>query len=104
MISLLGLLLIPKEEQITTGKGFTFIITLKSNPTSGYAWVPSFDESFISLLSHKFRPNSSVVGSPGDVIFKFQAIRLGATRLKMSYKRNWEENPIDHVVYVVNII
>lgn len=104
MINLSDPYLSPKKEQITTKKELTFIITLESNPTSGYIWVPSFDESFITLLSHKFHPNSSLVGSFGNDIFTFQAIQVGATRLSMSYKRNWEEFPIDQVAYIINII
>jgi predicted secreted protein len=94
----------PKKEQITTRKGLNFIITLESNPTSGYTWVPSFDELFISQLSYKFLPNSPLVGSPGNDIFDFQALRVGVTTLKMTYKRSWEGYPIDQIAYVINII
>src|SRR5438132_14142868 len=81
-----------KEENITLKKGQEFTISLNSNPTSGYRWLPTFNTHTINIISHNFQANSPMlVGSSGKDIFTFKGINSGATVLKIVYKRSWEQ-------------
>jgi inhibitor of cysteine peptidase len=93
-----------KEENITLTKGQEFTITLDSNPTSGFKWLPKFDGSIINLVSHDFQSSTTKrIGSSGKDIFIFLAISSGSDKLKMFYKRSWEEQFVAEKVFVINV-
>src|ERR1700730_10137532 len=92
-----------KEENITIRKGQEFTITLDSNPTSGFKWHPKFEGSIINLVSHDFQSSTAKrIGSSGKDIFTFLAISSGSDKLKMLYKRSWEEQFVAEKVFVIN--
>lgn len=80
-----------------------FSITLDSNPTTGYSWVPLFDKSFLELRDRSFKRNSKKFGSSSKEVFKFCPIKNGNTTLTMIYKRVWEENEIQKVNFEIKI-
>ena len=80
-----------------------FLITLDSNPTTGYSWVPLFDKSFLELRDRSFKRNSKKFGSPSKEVFKFCPIKNGNTTLTMIYKRAWEENGILKLNFEIRI-
>jgi len=91
-------------ENITANKSQEFTISLESNPTTGYQWIPIFNTSIINLISHSFQPSTTkLIGSPGTEIFKFKAINYGTQSLKMFYKRSWEKEPAEERLFVVNV-
>jgi inhibitor of cysteine peptidase len=91
-----------KEENITIKTGQEFTITLDSNPTSGFKWHPVFNRSIINLVSHDFQSSTANrVGSSGKDIFTFLAIKFGSDKLKMVYKRRWEEQFVAEKVFVI---
>ena len=91
-------------ENITANKSQEFTISLESNPTTGYQWIPIFNTSIINLISHRFQPSTTkLIGSPGTEIFKFKAINYGTQSLKMFYKRSWEKEPAEERLFVVNV-
>jgi inhibitor of cysteine peptidase len=93
-----------KEQNITLTKGEEFTITLDSNPTSGFKWLPKFDGSIINLVSHDFQSSTTKrIGSSGKDIFTFLAISYGSDKLKMFYKRSWEEHFVAEKVFVINV-
>ncbi len=95
---------IHKVENITVNKSKEFTISLESNPTTGYQWIPIFNTSIINLISHNFQPSTTkLIGSPGTEIFKFKAINYGTESLKMIYKRSWEKGPTKERLFVINI-
>jgi predicted secreted protein len=94
-----------KQEQNTTvKKGDEFTITLESNPTTGYQWIPMFNPGIISLVSHSFQPSSRLMGAPGTDVFTFKAINHGTESLKIFYKRSWEKEPVKEKVFSINVI
>jgi predicted secreted protein len=96
--------LIRIEEKITIKRGQTFRIVLKSNPTSGYRWLPTFDKSVINLISHDFQPFSpSGIGQSGEDVFIFRAVNRGSDNLKMVYKRGWEKRSVAERLFVINV-
>lgn len=93
-----------KEENITIKRGQEFTIILESNPTSGFKWLPKFDGSILNLVSHDFQPSTTKrIGSSGKDIFTFLAISFGSDKLKMLYKRSWEEQFVAEKVFVINV-
>lgn len=91
-------------ENIMVKKGQEFTISLESNPTTGYQWIPMFNTSIINLISHSFQPSTTkLMGSPGTDIFKFKGINYGTESLKMVYKRSWEKVFAKEKVFVINI-
>jgi predicted secreted protein len=82
-----------EEDNIAIKNGQQFTITLESNRTSGYSWVPTFDTDIINLISRDFQsPSLKLTGASGKEIFTFKAINSGATTLKMLYKRSWKQH------------
>ena len=84
-----------------------FIVALDSNPTTGYSWQESHDESFLELVEKSYRPSAEaepeVVGAGGTDCFQFKALQPGETELVMTYKRSWEEEYLEQLVFTVNI-
>lgn len=83
--------------------GEKFTISLKSNPTTGYTWHPEFDSEFLELVGREFVSDSTVPGSPGIEAFEFLALKQGEVKVKMTYKRSWEEQILDECVTLVKI-
>jgi predicted secreted protein len=92
-----------QDENITVKKGQEFTITLESNPTTGYQWIPTFNTSIINLVSHNFQPSTKLMGSPGTEIFIFKATNQGTEPLKMIYKRSWEKEFVKEKVFMINV-
>ncbi len=80
-----------------------FSITLDSNPTTGYSWVPLFDNNILELKERSIKMNTEKFGSSSKEMFKFKPIKCGTTTLTMIYKRVWEENGIKKVNFEIKI-
>lgn len=88
---------------IETEVGATFLLTLESNPTTGYAWTAHFDEECLELVGSDFEPSSSLLGAGGVESFEFRALKQGTTQVTMFYERSWEQGYIDVASYSVEI-
>ena len=95
------------EQAIGIGVNQEFTIALNSNPTTGYSWQESYDESFLELVEKSYRPGAEaepeVVGAGGTEYFQFKALQPGETELVITYKRSWEEEYLEQLVFTVNI-
>jgi len=69
------------------------IISLKGNPTTGFAWsLQDINSDVIRLISEDFisdSDNSQRVGVGGRYVFEFIAEKQGNTNLEFIYKRPW---------------
>jgi predicted secreted protein len=92
-----------QQGNIAIKKGQEFKLYFKSNPTTGYEWIPIFNASIVRLISHSFKPSSSLMGSSGTDTFVFKGMSVGTTFLKMLYKRSWENYSVVENIFVVNI-
>lgn len=93
-----------KEETIRIRRGQEFRIILESNPTSGFRWLPIFDESIINLISHNFLPSHTMgIGQSGEDVFVFRAVSSGSYIVKMLYKREWEKRYISKKLFAINV-
>jgi len=85
------------DSQVELEQGQILVVTLKSNPTTGYRWeVVETQESILQQMGEaEFKPSDTsgppLVGAGGWEIFRFKAISTGQISLKLVYHRPWEE-------------
>ncbi len=94
-------------QTIDIGVDQEFIIALDANPTTGYDWEVSLDETILELVEKTYKlgekAEEGVVGAGGVDYFRFKALKAGETEITLVYKRTWEETGIDQKVFTVNI-
>lgn len=83
--------------------GETITISLISNPTTGYTWRPEFDPDFLKLVNEEFVPDSTKLGSPGMETFEFLMLKRGEVKVRMIYRRAWEDEIVDEHVTLIRI-
>jgi inhibitor of cysteine peptidase len=80
-------------QTVNIGANQEFIIALGSNPTTGYSWQASYDETRLELVGgkseYKEEAKEGVVGAGGIEYFRFKALKAGQTEITMVYKRPW---------------
>lgn len=85
-------------QTVTIGVKQQFVIALGSNPTTGYSWQESHDQSMLELVeqTYKSEAEEDIVGAGGVEYFRFKALKAGQTEITLVYQRPWEEsNPED---------
>ena len=94
-------------QTINIGTNQEFIIALDSNPTTGYSWQASYDESMLELVGKSYemgeQAKQGAVGAGGVEYFQFKAVKAGNTEITLDYQRSWEEQSTDQKVFTVNI-
>src|SRR5579871_446747 len=79
--------------EIRVGENEEFEVALPETRTAGYHWVTAESgEPTLKLLSETTIPNSGAVGGTGQHVWHFRAVSAGETRLKLDYRRPWEES------------
>ncbi|MDD4873682.1 MAG: protease inhibitor I42 family protein [Dehalococcoidales bacterium] len=89
-----------------TNREFIIQIALASNPSTGYTWVATFDETKLELVSDTYEADKTdvlVVGAGGTQYLQFKALQSGEVTITMDYQRPWEKQSIDQKVFIVNI-
>jgi predicted secreted protein len=99
------------EHFITVANDEEFVIRIRGNATTGYAWLldkESLDTNFLEPLNYGeyvTDPNPALLcGVGGTYTFKFKAKGKGngdSAKIKFINKRPWEETPIS--VNTVNL-
>jgi inhibitor of cysteine peptidase len=91
--------------ELKVSVGSTLVVTLESNPTTGYKWgyeegvsdtliihtgIP--DETVLRLIEQKFvEPVAGAhLGAGGEEVWTFKAVGKGKTELSMEYSEPWE--------------
>lgn len=95
-----------EERTISIGVNREFVIALDSNPTTGYGWEQSHDDSILKLVEDKYeadRKAAGLVGVGGTQYFRFKALKTGKTEVKVAYKRPWEKETAKQKVFNVDI-
>ena len=86
-----------------------FVIAIGANPTTGYDWEVSLDETMLELVEMTYKlaeeAEHEIVGAGGVDYFRFKALKAGETEITMVYKRSWEEPTAqdETKVFTVNI-
>ncbi len=100
---------IDSGQTINIGVDQEFIIVLGANPTTGYDWEVSLDETMLELVEKTYKlgeeAEEGAVGAGGVDYFRFKALKAGETEITMVYKRPWEEptSQDETKVFTVNI-
>ena len=94
--------------QIEMGKGQTLVVTLGSNPSTGYRWerVPSEAGVLQQSGEAEFEQGSrkGLVGASGHEMLRFKAMETGATKLELVYHRPWEQEAKPEGVFSVTVV
>jgi len=83
--------------QVELEQGQVLVVTLESNPTTGYGWeVVETQESILQQMGEaEFKQSQTgeppLVGAGGWEIFRFKTISAGKMTLQLVYRRSWEE-------------
>ena len=82
------------QTELETGQ--VLVVTLESNPTTGYQWeVVELDDAILQQQGEaEFQVSDSrdppPPGTGGTETFRFEAVNAGQTTLKLVYHRSWE--------------
>jgi len=96
-------------QAISIGINQEFVIALGSNPTTGYSWQASYDQSRLELIGGESTYQASkeaeqgTVGAGGIEYFRFKALKAGEAEVTMVYQRPWEEEILEQKVFTVNV-
>lgn len=76
------------------GNGQSLLLTLPSNPTTGFRWVLRDDaDAVLERLGPEVYSNpedSGLVGSAGLSTWRFKVKQAGTGQLQLTYQRPWE--------------
>ena len=81
--------------EVRVNRGDSVVVTLCSNPTTGYQWSESAqvsDEAVLRQTDHEYKPaeDKNIVGGAGREVWTFKALDQGTTTVSMEYSRPWE--------------
>ena len=94
--------------QVEIQQDQTLVITLDSNPSTGYGWerTESADDVLQQLGEAEFkqRPQARLrVGAAGQQILRFKAQKAGQTKLELVYRRSWEKDVKPEKTFTVQV-
>lgn len=93
--------------QVNLNVGQILIVSLESNPTTGYSWgVAEIDDEILRQEGEvEYKSESDLVGAGGVETFRFKALAPGEGELKLTYRRPWEEGiePLEVFSIGVNV-
>ena len=94
-------------QAISIGVNQEFVIALGSNPTTGYSWQESHDETLLELVEKTYKlgeeAEQGAVGAGGVEYFRFKPLKTGETKITLVYKRPWEEPTPQDVTKVFTV-
>jgi len=101
---------IDSGQTIDIGVDQEFVIALGANPTTGYGWLETYDETMLEMVGEKtYEPGKEAkegaVGAGGVEYFRFKALKTGETEISLIYKRPQDTPTPQHVtkVFTINI-
>ena len=82
----------PITEQLSVPVGSDFVVTLCSNPSTGFSWEePTWDgDAGIELESSAAQGVGGMPGAAGDQAFTFATTDLGTSQIQFVYSQPWE--------------
>ncbi len=91
--------------------GDSFIVTLCSNPTTGFQWSETAqvsDQTVLEQVDHKLvSPESEPPpppGTPGQEIWTFEALKTGTSTISMEYSQPWEGGEKEEWTFELTIV
>jgi predicted secreted protein len=85
------------QEEVFVTAGAEFMIGLKSNPSTGYAWyIAESLPSWLVLVDQTWvADDPTVVGGPGTSYWTFRATASGSATLTFQYMQPWVGTPVN---------
>lgn len=86
------------DTNISVSSKEQFIISLESNPTTGYNWAVRIPEGAdkIMIISSEFaKAKTGKPGEGGEQLWRFKTLSTGEVKLELSYIRPWEKEEPD---------
>jgi predicted secreted protein len=83
--------------QVEVELGKLLVVTLESNPSTGYKWelIENNDSILKQFGQTEYKPaetsEQQIVGAGGWEIFRFKAVSAGQMTLELVYHRSWED-------------
>ena len=94
--------------EVTLYEGQLLILTLDSNPTTGYSWqLGEFDEAVLKQTNHEYVPYErppGKMGVGGKETWYFEGRAPGETALHLVYVRSWEEDVEPAKTFTVRVV
>lgn len=98
------------EESIFLKRGETKIISLESNPTTGYSWSLYSKNTRNTIVGIEELPykadDTGLIGSGGTQSWKITGKKRGIAHIRFDYKRPWEKGvspaKIKRYIFTVN--
>ncbi len=79
---------------VVIGKNASLVVSLASNPSTGYGWQVAKNDAAILKLDGlpMFHPAAhEMPGAPSHQSFRFVAISIGSDIIDLEYRRPWEK-------------
>ena len=94
-----------RGKTIELSPGDTLIISIETNPGTGYSWrVGKNDGAILKYVEQFiFPPKSTVPGAPALQRIKFRALSAGTDSLELEYVRPWEKGVAPAKTYSVTV-
>jgi inhibitor of cysteine peptidase len=83
--------------------GEPFTVRLPENPTTGYRWHPDADAHGVDLTGDAYEGSTRPVGSGGQRLLTFTAREPGTTRLRLTRRRSWEQDPVEEFTVELDV-
>lgn len=86
----------------------TVILTLESNPTTGFSWtgVDKVDKDILKLERNDYKQNASpggMVGVGGRTTIVYRALKKGKAKIDLTYMQPWEPDSEFNTKYTVTV-
>jgi len=92
-----------------TSQGQNFTIQLQSNPSTGYHWEPTYDNSTIKFVNRAFASgvstaSATIVGASGTDLFTFQGTKQGTSIITFNNisPSNQTANSVSYTVVITS--
>ena len=94
--------------EVKVNTGDSVIVTLCSNPTTGFQWSESAqisNQTVLKQTDHRYEPvgEKNIVGGAGQEVWTFKALNKGTTTVSIEYSRPGEGGEKGHWTFVATI-
>ena len=84
-------------QEVVMAVGDRLVVTLESNPTTGFKWelAEGTDQTVLELVESRYQPGPGasqtppVPGAGGEEVWTFQALKQGETAISLEYSQPW---------------
>lgn len=93
---------------VKIGVGGTVVLTLETNPTTGFSWtkVDKVDKNILKLERNDYKQNANpagMVGVGGRTTIVYRALKKGKAKIDLTYMQPWEPDSQFNTDYAVTV-